>query len=106
MASHLAIMMTAVVLALGVMIWIGKSISDFVMQHPTVKMLALSFLLLIGVTLLAESFHTAIPKGYIYFSMAFAGLVEGVNIAMRRNAKVTAVRPVTIPTTRKRTKKK
>lgn len=84
MASHLVIMMTAVVLALAVMIWLGKSISDFVMQHPTVKMLALSFLLLIGVTLLAESFHTAIPKGYIYSAMAFSIAVEMLNLAAKR----------------------
>ena len=80
MAEHIEIMMAAVIIALAFMIWIGKRISDFVMRHPTVKMLALAFLLLIGVSLAAESFHREIPKGYIYTAMAFSIFVEMLNI--------------------------
>jgi predicted tellurium resistance membrane protein TerC len=83
MVKELWIMITAVVLSLGVMLAAAGSISDFVNRHPTVKMLALSFLILIGVTLVGESLGQHIPKGYIYFSMAFAFLVEMLNLRLR-----------------------
>lgn len=80
MANDLIIMVMAVVIAVGFMMFFSKSISAFVQQHPTVKMLALSFLLLIGVSLIAEGLDQHIPKGYIYFSMAFSVLVEMLNL--------------------------
>ncbi len=88
MAQQLWVMITAVVLALGVMLFCAGAISDFVHRHPTLKVLALSFLLLIGVALVAESMHQPIPKGYLYFSMAFAFGVEMLNLKLR--AKQTA----------------
>ena len=84
MADHLWVMMTAVVLSLAVMLVVGGAISDFVSKHPTVKMLALSFLLLIGVSLLTESFGLNIPKPYIYSAMAFSMFVEMLNLAARK----------------------
>jgi predicted tellurium resistance membrane protein TerC len=95
MAEHIEIMMAAVIIALAFMMWIGKAISDFVMRHPTVKMLALAFLLLIGVSLAAEAFHKEIPKGYIYTAMAFSVLVEMLNLAMQRRK---AARGKQVPT--------
>jgi predicted tellurium resistance membrane protein TerC len=80
LADHVEVMIAAVVISLGIMLWASSPIASFVNRHPTVKMLALSFLLLIGVSLLAESFDQEIPKGYIYFSMAFAVLVELLNL--------------------------
>jgi predicted tellurium resistance membrane protein TerC len=76
-------MIAAVVLAMIVMLWLSGTISDFVNRHPTVKMLALSFLLLIGVVLVAEGFGQHISKGYIYFAMAFSFGVEMLNIRVR-----------------------
>lgn len=86
MASQLWVMITAVVLALGVMLKYAGAISDFVHQHPTLKMLALSFLLLIGVTLVAEGTHQHVNKGYIYFAMAFSFGVELLNLKLRRKS--------------------
>lgn len=86
MADHIEIMVAAVVIAVGVMMVAAESISAFVNKHPTVKMLALSFLLLIGVSLLAEGFDQHIPKGYIYFAMAFSVLVEVLNLKMKKNS--------------------
>jgi predicted tellurium resistance membrane protein TerC len=83
MASHLPVMIAAVVIALAVMLMFAGAISDFVNRHPTLKMLALSFLILIGVTLVGESLGQHIPKGYIYFSMAFAFGVEMLNLRLR-----------------------
>ncbi|MCX6938727.1 MAG: TerC family protein [Verrucomicrobia bacterium] len=83
MANQLWVMIAAVVIALGVMLLFAGAISDFVNRHPTIKMLALSFLILIGVTLVGESLGQHIPKGYIYFSMAFAFLVEMLNLRLR-----------------------
>jgi predicted tellurium resistance membrane protein TerC len=83
MANQLWIMITAVVVALGVMLMFAGKISDFVNRHPTLKMLALSFLILIGVTLVGEALGQHIPKGYIYFSMAFAFGVEMLNLRLR-----------------------
>jgi predicted tellurium resistance membrane protein TerC len=83
MAEDIAVMVIAVVLAVAVMLFSAGPISDFVERHPTVKMLALSFLLLIGVSLLAEGFDQHISKGYIYFAMAFSVFVELVNLRVR-----------------------
>ena len=83
MASHVGVMIAAVVIALGVMLVFAGAISDFVNRHPTLKMLALSFLILIGVTLVGEGLGQHIPKGYIYFSMAFAFGVEMLNLKLR-----------------------
>jgi len=87
MAEHIEIMIAAVVLAIGVMLWSAGSIANFVNKHPTVKMLALSFLLLIGVSLLAEALDQHIPKGYIYFAMAFSVLVEVLNLKLKKKKK-------------------
>ncbi|TZF85960.1 TerC family protein (plasmid) [Pedobacter sp. BS3] len=86
MAQHIEIMIAAVVIAVIIMMISSGSISNFVNRHPTVKMLALSFLLLIGVSLLAEALDQHIPKGYIYFAMAFSVLVEMLNLKMKANA--------------------
>jgi predicted tellurium resistance membrane protein TerC len=83
MADHVSIMMLAVVIAVGVMLLSSGMISDFVERHPTVKMLALSFLLLIGVSLLAEGLDQHIEKGYIYFAMGFSVFVEMINLRVR-----------------------
>jgi predicted tellurium resistance membrane protein TerC len=83
MANQLAVMIAAVVISILVMLKFAGAISDFVNRHPTLKMLALSFLLLIGVTLVAEGTHQHINKGYIYFAMAFAFGVEILNLRLR-----------------------
>ena len=83
MARQLGVMIAAVIIALIFMLFFARLISDFIHRHPTLKMLALSFLLLIGCALIAEGFHKEIPKGYIYFSMAFSVGVESLNIRMR-----------------------
>ena len=84
MAQHLSIMIIAVVIAVVFMMFFARVISDFVHKHPTVKMLALAFLLLIGVTLIAEGFGQHIPKGYIYFAMAFSVFVEMLNLRLHK----------------------
>jgi predicted tellurium resistance membrane protein TerC len=84
MAEHLAVMMLAVVLAVAVMFFSAAPISEFVDRHPTVKMLALSFLLLIGVSLIGEGLEQHIPKGYIYFAMGFSVFVEMINLRVRK----------------------
>ncbi|HUF06141.1 MAG TPA: TerC family protein, partial [Candidatus Binatia bacterium] len=83
MADELWVMVTAVVIAVGVMLVSAKTISDFVNRRPTVKMLALSFLLLIGMSLVAEGLDFHIPKGYIYFAMGFSVFVEMLNLRIR-----------------------
>jgi predicted tellurium resistance membrane protein TerC len=88
MARQLGVMIAAVILALIFMLIFAGRISNFIHQHPTLKMLALSFLLLIGCALVAEGFHKEIPKGYIYFAMAFSVGVESLNIRMRTQQKV------------------
>jgi predicted tellurium resistance membrane protein TerC len=80
MAEDISIMATAVVLAVGVMMFAAEPISAFVNRHPTVKVLALSFLLLIGLSLVGEGLGMHIPKGYIYFAMGFSVFVEMVNL--------------------------
>jgi len=84
MANDIAIMVTAVVLAVGVMMFSAAPISAFVNRHPTVKVLALSFLLLIGISLVGEGFGMHIPKGYIYFAMGFSVFVEMINLRVRK----------------------
>jgi predicted tellurium resistance membrane protein TerC len=86
MAEDVMVMVLAVVVAVGVMLVSSGTISDFVDRHPTVKMLALSFLLLIGVSLMAEGFDQHIPKGYIYFAMGFSIFVEMINLRVRAKA--------------------
>jgi predicted tellurium resistance membrane protein TerC len=83
MAEDLAIMVAAVVLAVAIMMFSAEPISTFVNRHPTVKVLALSFLLLIGVSLIGEGFGMHIPKGYIYFAMGFSVFVEMINLRVR-----------------------
>jgi predicted tellurium resistance membrane protein TerC len=84
MSSSIPVMVAAIVAAVGVMMFFAGSVSDFIEHHPTMKMLALSFLILIGVVLVAEGFGRHIPRGYIYFSMAFSLLVEMLNIRVRK----------------------
>jgi predicted tellurium resistance membrane protein TerC len=91
MAQHIEIMVAAVVIAIGVMMVFAGPISSFVERHPTVKMLALSFLLLIGVMLIAEGFGQHVSKGYIYFAMAFSLFVELLNLRLRKVAEPPVV---------------
>lgn len=90
MAQHIEIMIAAVIIAVIVMMISASSISNFVNNHPTVKMLALSFLLLIGVSLLAEGLDQHIPKGYIYFAMAFSVVIEMLNLKVAAKSKVNS----------------
>jgi predicted tellurium resistance membrane protein TerC len=92
MVDELAVMVVAVIVSVGFMMGFAGPISDFVDRHPTVKMLALSFLLLIGVALIAEGLDQHIPKGYIYFAMAFSVGVELLNLRVRRGAAAPSVR--------------
>jgi predicted tellurium resistance membrane protein TerC len=84
MADDIAVMVAAVVLSVGVMLFSAAAVSGFVNRHPTVKVLALSFLLLIGVSLIADGLGLHIPKGYIYFAMGFSVFVELVNLRVRK----------------------
>jgi predicted tellurium resistance membrane protein TerC len=93
MARQLGVMIAAVVIAVGVMMLAANSISDFVHRHPTVKMLALSFLLLIGVSLIADGLGQHLSKGYIYFAMGFSVFVETLNLRLR----ATSARPPSPP---------
>jgi predicted tellurium resistance membrane protein TerC len=92
MADELSIMVIAVVIAVLVMMALAGPISRFVEKHPTVKILALSFLLLIGMTLIGEGFDQHIPKGYLYFAMAFSIFVEMINLRVRGKAKPVKLR--------------
>ena len=94
MAQHLWVMIAANVVALGVMLLASKSIAGFVDEHPTVKILALSFLLMIGLLLVAEAFEVHVPKGYVYFAMAYSVVVEMINIraSKHRRAAIAADR--------------
>ena len=89
MVKEVGVMITAVIVAVVFMLFFAKHISGFIEKHPTLKMLALSFLLLIGVLLVAESFHREIPKGYVYFAMAFSVGVEALNIKTRSKKATT-----------------
>jgi predicted tellurium resistance membrane protein TerC len=92
MAKHLPVMIAAVVIAVGVMMVAAGPISHFVERHPTVKMLALSFLLLIGMSLVADGFHQHIPKGYLYFAMGFSVFVEMLNLRMKSRSAPVGLR--------------
>jgi predicted tellurium resistance membrane protein TerC len=83
LADQVAVMVLAIVISVAVMMVAAKPIGDFVDAHPTIKMLALTFLVLVGVTLIAEGFDVHVPKGYIYFAMAFSIAVETLNIRLR-----------------------
>jgi predicted tellurium resistance membrane protein TerC len=87
LAKDVPVMVLAIVIAVIVMMFSSRSIGDFVDKHPTIKVLALSFLVVIGVALIAESFDLHIPKGYIYFAMAFSVSVEMLNLKMRKKAR-------------------
>ena len=86
LVRELPVMVAAIVVAILVMMWVSRSIGAFIARHPTIKMLALSFLLLIGVALVGEGLHFEIPKGYLYFAMAFAFGVELINMRLRPRA--------------------
>jgi predicted tellurium resistance membrane protein TerC len=94
MVDQVSVMIAAVTVAIGVMLVSAEAVSGFVNRHPTVKMLALSFLLLIGFSLLLEGFGQHVPKGYIYFAMAFSVVVELLNLRVRRHRRETPPRPV------------
>jgi predicted tellurium resistance membrane protein TerC len=101
LAQQLSVMALAIIISVIVMMFAARSISDFVDRHPTVKMLALSFLILVGVALIAEGLEFHIPKGYIYFAMAFSVGVEMLNLRIRRRAAPVKLHK---PVTRKRRK--
>jgi predicted tellurium resistance membrane protein TerC len=98
MANQLWVMITAVIIAIGIMMLSAGSIMDFVNRHPTVKMLALSFLLLIGFSLIVEALHFHIPKGYIYFAMGFSVFVEMLNLRLRGRKAEPAPEPIHLRT--------
>ena len=87
MVDHIPVMVIAIVLAVAVMMFAAKSIGEFVDRHPTIRMLALSFLILVGVALIGEGFGMHVPRGYIYFAMAFSLMVETLNLRLRKLAR-------------------
>ncbi len=87
MAEHIEVMIAAVTIAIGVMLWMSGPIAAFIQKHPTTKMLALSFLLLIGMALIADGFAMHIPRGYFYFAIAFSALVEVLNLSFSARRK-------------------
>ena len=90
MVEHITVMIGAVLISVGFMMVFAGTVSNFISEHPTVKMLALSFLLLIGTTLIAEGFHVHFSKNYVYFAMAFSIFVETMNIRMKKKAALRA----------------
>jgi len=92
MVSDIPVMVLAIVIAVAIMMFAAKPIGDFVDRHPTIKMLALAFLILVGVALIGEGFDLHIPKGYIYFAMAFAFGVEMLNLRLRKARKPVQLR--------------
>lgn len=92
LVEHVTIMIIAVILSMGVMLVFSKAISDFVNDHPTIKMLALSFLIMIGFMLVLEALHQHVPKGYVYFAMAFSLAVELLNMRLRKKTKPVELR--------------
>ncbi|WP_299822426.1 TerC family protein [uncultured Pontibacter sp.] len=92
LAQEVLIMIIAVIVAMGIMLIFAKYVSDFVNKHPTVKMLALSFLILIGFMLVVEALHQHIPKGYIYFAMFFSLMVEMLNLRLRKKTTPVVLR--------------
>jgi predicted tellurium resistance membrane protein TerC len=91
MVDEVAVMIAAVVLSVGLMMTFASAVGRFVSNHPTIKMLALSFLVVVGVVLIADGFDQHVPKGYVYFAMAFSVAVEMLNIRMRKKSKLPAV---------------
>ena len=87
LADHVEIMIAAVIISMIIMIMAAGTISDFINRHPTMKMLALSFLLMIGLLLVAEAFDVHVPKGYVYFAMTFSIIVEALNMRVRKHQK-------------------
>jgi predicted tellurium resistance membrane protein TerC len=85
LANQLAIMVSAIVIAILVMMWLARGVAAFIERYPTIKVLALAFLILIGVALVASGLHFEIPKGYLYFAMGFAVAVEMTNIRLRKH---------------------
>ncbi|MCH9654618.1 MAG: TerC family protein [Planctomycetes bacterium] len=85
LSDQIAVMSIAIILSVAVMLFAAKSIGNFVDEHPTIKILALSFLIMVGMTLMVEGFGVHVPKGYIYFAMAFSVTVELINLRMRKN---------------------
>jgi predicted tellurium resistance membrane protein TerC len=98
MVDEVAIMVAAVVVSVALMMWFATPIGQFVSAHPSIKMLALTFLVVVGVVLVAEGFDHHIPKGYVYFAMAFSVIVELLNIRFRKKASSTVkLRQAKIP---------
>ncbi len=89
LVKHVEIMIIAIVISMIIMILFAGKVSKFINKHPTIKMLALSFLLMIGLLLVVEAFHVDVPKGYVYFAMAFSFLVEMLNTKMRKKRKIS-----------------
>ena len=89
LAEHIPVMVIAIVIAVGVMMFAARAIGDFVDRNPTIKILALSFLIMVGMTLIAEGLEFHVPKGYVYFAMAFSFIVEMVNIRLRSRHSAT-----------------
>jgi predicted tellurium resistance membrane protein TerC len=102
LADHLPVMVAAIMLAVFVMMFLARPIHEFIERHPTIKMLALSFLILIGVALVGESLEFHIPKGYLYFAMAFSVGVEMINIRMRERTTPVDLRGPELPDERAR----
>ena len=97
LANHLPVMVSAIVIAVLVMMFMARPIHEFIEEHPTIKMLALSFLILIGIALIGESLDFHIPKGYLYFAMAFSVGVEMINIRLRRRTTPVDLRGPDLP---------
>jgi predicted tellurium resistance membrane protein TerC len=93
MSGEIAVMVLAIMIAVAFMMFTSGAVSAFIDVHPTIKVLALSFLLLIGTALIAEGFHQEIPKGYIYFAMAFSVFVEMINLRVRKSGKPVDLHP-------------
>ena len=97
MTEHVPVMMLAVVVAVGVMLVAAEPLAGFIARNPAVVMLALGFLIMIGMTLIAEGFGAHVPKGYIYTAMAFSAAVEGLNMLARRRKRASAPAPAAAP---------
>jgi len=97
LAQDVEIMVAAIVISVLVMMFMARPINEFIDRHPTIKMLALSFLILIGVALVGEAFDFHFPKGYLYFAMAFSVVVEMFNIRLRRHVKPVDLRGPSLP---------
>jgi predicted tellurium resistance membrane protein TerC len=97
LAQHIEIMVAAIVIAVGVMMFMAAPINEFIERHPTIKILALAFLILVGMALTGEAFEMHIPKGYLYFAMAFSFGVEMINIRMRDRARPVKLRDAEMP---------